>query len=120
MIGLIITWIVTTISFIILTKLPTGIESDDFSKASLAALVFGLLNGLTGWFLNSALLNVFSLGLVFLIGNTILFGLAALIVQGFRLRWGVMSALLGALGVTLINSILFKVLTVTGILGVAT
>ncbi|MGB5916812.1 MAG: phage holin family protein [Phormidesmis sp.] len=117
MIGFIITWIVTTVSFIILTKLPTGIESEDFTKAGLAALVFGLLNGLTGWFLNNAVLNVFSLGLVFLIGNTILFGLAALIVQGFRLRWGVMSALLGALGVTIINSILFKILTVMGILG---
>ncbi|MGB7487925.1 MAG: phage holin family protein [Phormidesmis sp.] len=120
MIGFIITWIVTTISFIILTKLPTGIESEEFTTAGLAALVFGLLNGLLGWLLNSTLLNILSLGLVFLIGNTILFGLAALIVQGFRLRWGVMSAFLGALGVTIINSILFKILTVTGIVGVAT
>ncbi len=117
MLGLIITWIVTTISFIILTKLPTGIEADDFGKAGLAALIFGLLNGLTGWFFNSTLLNVFSLGLVFLIGNTILFGLAALIVKGFRLRWGLISALIGALGVTVINSVLFKILTTVGILG---
>ena len=119
MVGFIITWIVTTVSFIILTKLPTGIEADDFGKAGLAALVFGLLNGITGWFLNSTILNVLSLGLVFLIGNTILFGLAAVLVKGFRLKWGIMSALLGALGVTIINSILFKILTVTGILGVA-
>jgi len=117
MIGLIITWIVTTISFIILTKLPTGIEADDFGKAGLAALLFGLLNGLTGWLLNSTVLNFLSLGLVFLIGNTILFGLAALLVKGFRLRWGLVSALIGALGVTIINSILFKILTVVGILG---
>ncbi|MEL7333302.1 MAG: phage holin family protein [Cyanobacteria bacterium J06560_2] len=119
MVGLIITWIVTTISFIILTKLPTGIEADDFGKAGLAALVFGLLNGLTGWLLNSTLLNVVSLGLVFLIGNTILFGLAALLVKGFRLRWGVMSAFIGALGVTVINTVLFKILAATGILGAA-
>lgn len=120
MVGLIITWLVTTVSFIILTKLPTGIEADDFGKAGWAALVFGLLNGLTGWLLNSTLLNVFSLGLVFLVGNTILFGVSALMVKGFRLRWGLVSAFIGALGVTIINSILFKILTTAGLLGSAT
>ncbi|MGI8934416.1 phage holin family protein [Leptolyngbya sp. BC1307] len=110
MTGLIITWIVTTITFIILTKLPTGIESESFGKTAIAALVFGLLNGLTGWFINSLFINVLSLGLVFLIGNTILFGLAALLVPGFRLRWGIISALLGGLGVAVINGILFKIL----------
>jgi putative membrane protein len=114
--SLFIVWVVTTITFIILTQLPTGIEADDFSKAGLAALVFGLLNGLTGWLLNSTLLNVLSLGLVFLIGNTVLFGLSALVVKGFRLRWGIMSAIIGALGVSIINSILFKILAVTGLL----
>lgn len=115
----IVTWVVTTISFIILTQLPTGIEADDFGKASLAALVFGLLNGLTGWLLNSFLLNILSLGLVFLIGNTVLFALSALIVKGFRLRWGILSAVLGALGVTLINQIIFRLLVVTGAVGAA-
>lgn len=111
----IITWIVTTITFIILTQLPTGIEADDFGKAGIAALIFGVLNALTGWLLNSTLLNVLSLGLVFLIGNTILFGLAAFLVKGFRLRWGIMSAVIGALGVAVINGILFKILEVAGI-----
>jgi putative membrane protein len=108
----IVTWIVTTITFIILTQLPTGIEADDFGKSAIAALIFGVLNALTGWLLNSTLLNVLSLGLVFLIGNTILFGLAALLVKGFRLRWGIMSAVIGALGVAVINGILFKILAV--------
>ncbi len=112
MTGLVIAWIVTTITFIILTKLPTGIQADSFGKAAIAALIFGLLNGLTGWFINSLIVNVLSLGLVFLIGNTILFGLTALLVKGFRLRWGIMSALLGGLGVAVINSILFKILAV--------
>ena len=116
MTGLILTWLVTTVSFLILTKLPTGIEADSLSKAGIAALVFGLLNGLTGWLLNNAVLNFLSLGLVFLIGNTILFGLAALLVQGFRLRWGLVSAFLGGLGVAIINSILFKILAATGLL----
>ncbi|MGB3294059.1 MAG: phage holin family protein [Phormidesmis sp.] len=112
MTGFIIAWIVTTITFIILTKLPTGIEADSLGRAAIAALIFGLLNGLTGWFINSLIVNVLSLGLVFLIGNTILFGLAALLVKGFRLRWGIMSAIIGALGVSVINSILYRILAV--------
>jgi putative membrane protein len=114
--SLFIVWAVTTVTFIILTQLPTGIESDDFSKAGLAALVFGLLNGLSGWLLNNTVLNVLSLGLVFVIGNTILFGLSALLVKGFRLRWGIMSAIIGALGVSIINSIIFKILDMTGLM----
>ena len=81
-------------------------------KAAIAALIFGLLNGLTGWFINSLLVNILSFGLVFLIGNTILFGLSALLVKGFRLRWGIMSAIIGALGVSVINGILFKILAI--------
>ncbi|MEL6492475.1 MAG: phage holin family protein [Cyanobacteria bacterium J06634_6] len=109
----IVTWIITTIAFVILTKLPTGIESDSLGKTGLAALIFGLLNGLTGWFLHNGLLNLLTLGLLGLIGNTILFGLAALIVKGFRLRWGIASAVIGAIGISLITSILSFILGVS-------
>ena len=102
MTGFIVSWIVMTVTFIILTQLPTGIEADDFGKAGIAAFVFGLLNGLTGWFINNAVVNVLSLGFVFFIGNTILFALTALLVKGFRLRWGIVSAILGGLGTAII------------------
>ena len=110
MTGFIVSWIVMTITFIILTQLPTGIEADDFGKAGIAAFVFGLLNGLTGWFINSVIVNVLSLGLVFFIGNTILFALTALLVKGFRLRWGIISAIIGGLGTAVIYSVLSKIL----------
>ncbi len=110
MLGFIIAWVVMTVTFIILTYLPTGIDSDSVGKSAIAALVFGLLNGLTGWFINNAIVNVLSLGLIFLIGNTILFGLTALLVPGFRLRWGIISAFIGGLGTAIIYSILSKLL----------
>ena len=110
MTGFIVYWIVLALTFAILTLLPTGIESDSLGKTGFAAVVFGLLNGLLGWFINSTLANVLSLGLIFLVGNTILFGLSALIVPGFRLKWGLISAFLGGLGTAIISSILYKIL----------
>jgi hypothetical protein len=46
MLNLILTWLVTSISFLIISKLPLGIEIDGFGKAAIAAAVFGLLNAL--------------------------------------------------------------------------
>jgi putative membrane protein len=99
--------IVTTLVCIILTQMPTGIEVDDFSKAEFTSLVFGSLNSLMSWFLNDKGINVFTNFLFFLIGNTILFCLAAILVKGYRLRWGITSSLIGGLCVALTNSVLF-------------
>ena len=110
MAGFIAYWVIMTLTFIILTLLPTGIESDSLGKTGLAAVVFGLLNGLLGWFINNGIVNFFTIGLAFLIGNTVLFGLSALLVPGFRLKWGVISALLGGIGTAVISGILSKLL----------
>lgn len=107
--SLITTWIATTITFIILTKLPTGIEADNIGKVGIAALVFGLLNALSGWFINNIAINVLTLGIVGIVGNTILFALSAFLVKGFRLRKGILSAFLGALGIVFINGIVLAI-----------
>lgn len=104
----IVYWLVMMATFIILTFLPLGIESDGLGRSATAGLVFGLLNGLLGWFFNNFLVNILTIGLAFLVGNTILFGLSALLVKGFRLRWGVVSAFLGALCTAFISGILFN------------
>lgn len=105
-----ITWIATTVSVLILANLPTGIEADTVGRAGVAALVFGLLNAPTSWLINNGWLNLFTLGLLGLIGNTILFGLAALLVKGFRLKWGLVSAMMGAIGIALMNSLFLAIL----------
>lgn len=46
MTGLLISWIVTTISFLIISRLPLGIEIDSVKKAIISAAVFGILNAI--------------------------------------------------------------------------
>jgi putative membrane protein len=49
-------------------------------------------------------------GLFTIVINAIIFGLAAWLVEGFRLNWGIWSALLGAIALGFINSLLYQVL----------
>lgn len=44
MIGFFLTWLVLTLSFLIILELPLGLEIDGFNKATLVALIFGGLN----------------------------------------------------------------------------
>jgi putative membrane protein len=103
--------IITAISLLIISKIPfLGIEVDGVAKALLAGVVFGVLSWLLGWMAGSKILNVLTLGILWLVVNTIIFGLSAWIIEGFRLRNGIISAILGAIALTFVNSILFKIL----------
>jgi putative membrane protein len=110
---LIITWLIMSVSFFIISKLPLGVEVDDLTTALVSAAVFGILNA----FLKPVFVVlgfpvvVLTLGLFMVVINAIIFGLAAWLVSGFRLRWGIWSALLGSIALGLINSILTQVLT---------
>lgn len=110
MTGLIITWIVTTISFLIISRLPIGVEIDSLGKAAISAAVFGILNALLrpvlGFFTFPLIILTF--GLFLFILNAIIFGLAAWLVPGFRLRWGIWSALIGSIALSIINSLIFR------------
>ena len=112
-VSLAIAWLVTSVSFFIISKLPIGVEIDTFGKAMVSAAVFGLLNALVRpifmLFTFPALLLTF--GLFMIVINAAIFGLAAWLVEGFRLRWGIWSAFLGAITLGFINSILYQLLS---------
>ena len=112
MLGLLIIWLVTTISFLIISKLPIGVEIDSFGKAVISAAVFGILNAILrpilGFFTFPFIILTF--GLFVFVLNAIIFGLAAALVPGFRLRWGFWSALIGAIALSVVNSLLFNLL----------
>lgn len=109
---LIITWLIMSVSFFIISKLPLGVEVDTLTTALISAAVFGVLNV----FLKPVFVVlgfpvvVLTLGLFMIVINAIIFGLAAWLVSGFRLRWGIWSALLGSIALSLINSILTELL----------
>ncbi|AUT01682.1 hypothetical protein CLI64_15535 [Nostoc sp. CENA543] len=112
MTGFIITWLVTTVSFLIIAKLPfLGIEVDSLAKAAISAIVFGILNAILLPILTFFTFPfiILTLGLFFFVLNSIIFGLSALIVPGFRLRYGFWSAMLGSIALAIINSILLRV-----------
>jgi len=109
---ILIPWLVTTISLLIISRLPIGVEIDSFGKALISAAVFGILNALVKpiLFWLTIPVTLLTLGLFLLVLNAIIFGLAAALVSGFRLRWGFWSALLGAFLLGLVNSLIFQVL----------
>ncbi|MGL5196064.1 MAG: phage holin family protein [Chroococcales cyanobacterium] len=112
---LLVTWVITSISLFIISKLPTGVEIDGFNKALISAAVFGVLNALIKPVLEVLAffpITLLTLGLFSIIINAIIFGLAAWLVTGFRLRWGFWSAIIGTLALSFINSILSAILGV--------
>jgi putative membrane protein len=114
-IHLLLTWLVVAVSFFLISKIPIGVEIDDFKKALLASGVFGLLNAILGGVLRAVTLPfqiLFSEGIISVLINAVIFGLAAWLIEGFRLRWGIWSALLGALALGIVQSLLFKFLPV--------
>jgi putative membrane protein len=109
---LLILWLVITISLVIVSKIPLiGVEIDTFGKALVSGIVFGILNAIGQYVLAmTGILNFLSLGIYGLILNTIVFGLAAKLVVGFRLKHGIWSALLGAFFMGVVMSLLTLIL----------
>ena len=115
---LLITWVVTAISFFIISKLPIGVEIDTIGKTFISAAVLGIVSTLVRPILgaifvvpNVLTLNLFSALFTF-IASVICFGIAAWLVQGFRLRFGIWSAILGALALSFVNSLLLRILPI--------
>ncbi|NEO84486.1 MAG: phage holin family protein [Spirulina sp. SIO3F2] len=99
--------VITTVSLLIISKLPIlGVEIESLNKAIISGLVLGVLNAgvyaVLGIFTAIPLLG----GLITLILNMIIFALAAWIVRGFELKKGFVSAFLGSIALTFLNSVI--------------
>ncbi len=116
-IALLVAWLVTAISFLIISKIPLiGVEVDSLNKSFVSAAVLGLITVFVKPILRLffAIPNLLTLtlfqGVFTFIISVICFGIAAFLVQGFRLRYGIWSAIMGALTLSVVSSIIYHIL----------
>ncbi len=106
---LLVSWIVMSLSLFVISKVPIlGVEIDRFETALISAAVFGVLNAFVRPILAffAFPITFITFGLFVFVLNGIIFALAAAFVAGFRLRYGLWSAIFGAIAQTLVYSFL--------------
>lgn len=114
-------WPIRALVLLIVAALPLGVEMASFGTALLSAVVIGLLGTLLVfplrlllgpvWAVTSlgGLISPVSLLFNWLI-TVVLFALAAWLIQGFKLRNGLVSAILGALVYSILSALILRVL----------
>lgn len=110
---LLVIWLVTSISLLILSQIEFfGIEVKDFGTALVVAVVLGILNALLKPILSfiSFPLVILTFGLFSVVINAAIFWVASGLVSGFKLKGGCLSALVGPVVLGLINSVLLGIL----------
>ena len=110
-------WPVRALVLLIVSALPLGVEVDSFGVALLSAAVIGLLGTLLVLPLKAVLALPWAItslgGLIAPVSwlynwliTVLLFGLAAWLIRGFRLRNGPVSAVLGAVVYALLSTLI--------------
>lgn len=110
--------VVLAVSLLIISKIPpVGVQIDSPVKALLGGAIIGAFDGLWGFFPSALRTGIFvlSLGIIPLLGSIIVFGLAAWLIEGFRLRWGIWSAIMGAIALAIVSSLLKVILRALGL-----
>ncbi len=106
----VVSWLISALALWIVAQILPGIQVRDFGSAILAAAVIAIVNVTVGWLLKLLFfpLTFLTLGLFLLLINAFLLKLASLLTPGFRVR-GVMAAVVGSLLLTILSSVLRKV-----------
>jgi putative membrane protein len=111
MFPLLVHWLVSTLSLLIVAYMFPGISLDGLGAAILAPIVIGLMNATLGIVLKilTLPLTLLTLGLFWLIINALMLQLAAFLVPGFYVA-GFWSAFFGAIVLSLVNMMLRSLL----------
>jgi putative membrane protein len=108
---LLIHWLISAVSLLIVAYLIPGIHVEGFGAALIASIVIGLANATLGLVLKilTLPLSLLSFGLFFLVINAFMIQLAAALVPGFFVA-GFWSAFFGAIALSLISMALRNLL----------
>jgi len=104
---LIVHWLLSALSLLIVAYLVPGFEIRGFGTALVAAVVIGLVNATLGFVLKilTLPLTIVSFGLFLIVINALMLGFAAMLVPGFSVD-GFGAALLGAIVLSLVSFVL--------------
>jgi putative membrane protein len=102
MLGLLLHWLISAVSLLIVAYIIPGIKVDGFGTALIASVVIGLVNATIGFFLK---LITLPLGIFWLVINALMLELASSLVSGFTVE-GFWSAFFGAIVLSLVSTFL--------------
>jgi putative membrane protein len=104
---LLLHWLISAVSLVIVAYLFPGIELRGLGSALIAPIVIGLMNATIGFILKIITfpITILSLGLFLLVINALMLQLASLVVPGFYVAsfW---SAFFGAIVLSIVSMIL--------------
>ena len=116
-IGILVAWLVTAASFLLISRIPLiGVEVDSLKISFISAAVLGIVNAVIQPILKlfAVVPNLLTLGLasslIAFIISVICFGITARLVEGFSLRNGIWSAILGALALSVVSNLIYTIL----------
>src|SRR2546425_9249527 len=104
MLKMILNWLLSAISLVIVAHVIRGFDISNFTTALIAAVVIGLVNATVGLFLKVVTfpLTLISLGVFWFVINALMLKLASVFVPGFRIQ-GFLPAFFGSIVLSLVN-----------------
>jgi putative membrane protein len=107
MLHIIVEWVVSALALWLVAQIVPGIEVSGFGAAMIATVVIAIVSAFVGPILRFLAFPItfLTLGLFLLVINACLLKLASLFTPGFRVH-GFLNAILGALLLTIVGSVL--------------
>ena len=107
MVNLILRWIASAVSLLVVAYFVPGIHVNGFYTALIAAVVFGLINGTLGAVIKffTFPFRLLTLGVLSLVINAFMLMLSAQFVDGFKVN-GFVAAFIGSILLTVTNAVL--------------
>lgn len=110
---LLLHWLLSAVSLLVVTRILPGIQVDGFGAALIAAVVIGFVSVTVGLLLKIILLPfiILSLGLVYFLINGLMLKLASEFVPGFRVE-GCLTAVVASFLLTVVDYVFTRLLGV--------